>query len=216
MRVGTLREIISKAFEHEEKTTSFKRHLEIHLLEQLPGHIEVDGDDDTQTLLHFAMEYIHQVPDFLDALRAAASKAGIEKHVFPFLKIAEDYFLTPPKLPNDHVGLMALMDEAYLAHRLFEEVNDRYISRVGLPLIPWDMTLANVVAHSLIGEELANQLDELVHQTACQMMDQEKHYETPSFQSYVQEKKGNTISVWQEWPCLSQQMGISWGFSQAM
>ncbi len=215
MRVGSLRDIIRKAFEHEEKTLTFRRHLESHLKQKIPGHIFVDGDDDALTLLRFAMEYVQQVPDFLDALRTAAKKASIEKHVFPFLKMAEDYFLSPPKLPNNHIGLLALMDEAYLAHRLFEEVNDRYISRVGLPLIPWDMTLANVVAHSLIGEELANQLDEMVHQVACQMMEQEKHYDSPVFKDYLQSQKGNTVSVWQEWPCLSQQMGISWGFSHA-
>ena len=212
MRVGTLRDIISNAFSHEEKTLTFRRHLEEHS-DGLPNHLSIEEGNHADTLLFFSMEYIHQVPDFLDALKRAAEKAGIEKHVFPFLKIAEDYFVSPPKLPNDHIGLLALMDEAYLAHRLFEEVNDRYISRVGLPLIPWDMTLANVVAHALIGEELANQLDDAVHETACQMMDHEHHYDSSVFTDHVNERKGNTISVWQEWPCLSKTMGIEWGIS---
>lgn len=212
MRVGTLRHIISNAFSHEEKTFTFRRHLENNL-KSVPSHLTIEEHESSDTLLFFAMEYIHQVPDFLDALKRAAKKAGIESHVFPFLKIAEDYFLSPPKLPNDHIGLLALMDEAYLAHRLFEEVNDRYISRVGVPLVPWDMTLANVVAHSLIGEALANQLDDVVHETACQMMDHEHHYNSNRFADHVQERIGNTVPVWQDWPCLSKQMGIEWRFT---
>ena len=156
------------------------------------------------------MEYIHHVPDFLEALKDAAQKAGIENHVFPFLQVAERYFISPPTLPNDHSGLMALMDEAYLAHRLFEEVNDRYITRVGMPLIPWDMTLANVVANQLIGEELANRLDALVHHTVSKMMSAEFSYDSVKFKSYVKKEQGNLTPIWQEWPCLSKASGIDW------
>ena len=152
------------------------------------------------------------MPDFLQSLKDSAQKAGIESHVFPFLKVAEEYFISPPSLPNEHIGVMALMDEAYLAHRLFEEVNDRYISKVGLPLIPWDMTLANVVAHQLVGEDLANQLDKLVHKTVNKMMSAEKQYDSHNFKEYIQQEQGNLTTIWQEWPCMSKASGIDWGF----
>jgi len=45
-----------------------------------------------------------------------------------------------------HEGLDGLLDEAYLAHRLVEEVNDLYIKHFGQPLIPADTTVANVIA----------------------------------------------------------------------
>ena len=214
MRVSTLRHIISRAFEHEEKTLTFKRHVQYHI-EQLPLHLRyADGEDVSDTVLYFAMEYIHQVPDFLESIGKASEKAGITNYVFPFLKIAEDYFVSPPKLPNSHIGLLALMDESYLAHRLFEEVNDRYIAKVGLPLIPWDMTLANVVAHAIIGESLANQLDIVVHETAAAMINFESEYQSDTFSRYLKDTKGNAIPVWQEWPCLSKTMGIDWSLTQ--
>ena len=211
MRVSTLRSIISQAFLHEEKTHCLERHLEEHI-QNLPDRLRITKENELSSLKSFAMEYIHHVPDFLDSLKTAAIKAGIEDHVFPFLKVAEDYFVHPPALPNDHVGLMALMDEAYLAHRLFEEVNDRYISRVGIPLIPWDMTLANVVAHQLVGEELANRLDVFVHRTVTKMMSQEMSYESDEFKEYVREEKGNLTNIWQDWPCLGKASGIEWAF----
>jgi hypothetical protein len=209
MRVSTLRSIISSAFYHEEKTHCLENHLQFHI-ENLPDRLKIEKDNELDSLKKFAMEYIHHVPDFLDALKQASKKAGIENHVYPFLKVAEDYFTQPPKLPNNHVGLMALMDEAYLAHRLFEEVNDRYIARVGIPLIPWDMTLANVVAHQLVGEELANALDARVHRTVTKMMSAEQSYDSHSFKDYVKEETGNLTKIWQQWPCLGNASGIQW------
>jgi len=212
MRVGTLRSIISNAFYHEERTQCLERHLKFHI-QTLPDRLKIEKDNELESLKHFAMEYIHHVPDFLDSLKQAAQKAGIEDHVFPFLRKAEEYFISPPSLPNHHIGLMAMMDEAYLAHRLFEELNDRYISRVGIPLIPWDMTLANVVAHQLVGEELANRLDAIVLDTVNRMMPNETRYEEREFKDYVKEEHGNTTPIWQEWPCLGKAVGIDWAFT---
>lgn len=212
MRVTSLRSIISNAFYHEERTQCLERHLQFHI-QTLPDRLKIEKDNELESLKHFAMEYIHHVPDFLDALKQAAQKAGIESHVFPFLRIAEAYFINPPSLPNHHIGLMAMMDEAYLAHRLFEELNDRYISRVGMPLIPWDMTLANVVAHQLVGEELANQLDARVLETVDAMMPNEVSYDSQNFKRFVKEEHGDTTPIWQEWPCLGQAAGIDWALS---
>lgn len=212
MRVSTLRSIISQAFYHEEKTHCLERHLKIQI-DNIPNRLKIEKYNELISLKKFAMDYIHHVPDFLDALNDASKKAGIENHVIPFLKVAEDYFTNPPTLPNDHIGLMALMDEAYLAHRLFEEVNDRYITRVGIPLIPWDMTLANVVAHQLVGEALANDLDERVHLTVSKMMSEELSYESTQFKQYVEEEQGNLTQIHQSWPCLGNASGIEWAFS---
>ncbi len=58
--------------------------------------------------------------------------------------------------------LAELLDEAYLAHRLVEELNDRYIACFAEPLLTLDTTRANLLAHQLIGESFANQLDALL------------------------------------------------------
>lgn len=212
MRVSTLRSIINQALYHEEKTHCLERHLKSHI-KNIPNRLKIEKDNELNSLKQFSMEYISHVPNFLQALQDASKKAGIEDHVFPFLRVAEDYFTHPPVLPDNHIGLMALMDEAYLAHRLFEEVNDRYISRVGIPLIPWDMTLANVVAHQLVGEELANDLDARVLRTVSKMMPAEQSYDSSAFKQYVKEEQGNLTNIWQEWPCLGNASGIAWALS---
>jgi hypothetical protein len=81
--------------------------------------------------------------------------------------------LQPPEpLPQDG-GLEALLDEAFLSHRLLEEVNDHHIRHLRRPLLPLDMTEANIIVHHLLGDEFATRLEELVQFTAAQLLDKE-------------------------------------------
>ena len=91
--------------------------------------------------------------------------------------MAEDYFLAPPEeLPSDS-GLEALLDEAFLAHRLLEEVNDHHIRHLQRPLLPVDMTEANIIVHHLLGDTFATRLEQLVQFTAAQILEREHVWE---------------------------------------
>jgi len=162
MNTPALREQIQRALAHETSSGDLARQLESQL-DRLHPTIQLPASDARGVLARFVAAYVEQVPDVLDAAHAVAREAGIEARVKPVLKLAEQFFLSPPSILEGHQGLDALLDEAYLAHRLVEEVNDRYIAHLGQPLIPLDTTVANVIAHQLIGEPFANQLDEAVH-----------------------------------------------------
>jgi len=109
------------------------------------------------------------------------------------------------------VGLDCLLDEAYLAHRLVEEVNDLYIRHFQQPLIPFDTTLANLIAHQLIGETFANQLDEVVHHSVDEMLNDES-FAAESVEAYREALcSPDTGAAWKRWPCLSRQLGVELG-----
>ncbi len=207
MKTAALRELIQRAHQHEAETANLAEQLEgkmagLHRAIRLP---EADGKE---TLVRFVMAYIEQVPDILDAANQVARDAGIEGQIKPVLKVAEEFFLHPPALMAGHEGLDGMLDEAYLAHRLVEEVNDRYITHLGQPLIPLDTTVANLVAHQLIGEPFANELDEAVHRAVDGMLEA-SIFEQPSVQAYRSRLSSpNTHAAWQKWPCLSQKLGV--------
>ena len=71
------------------------------------------------------------------------------------------------------VGLEALLDEAFLALRLLEEVNDHHIRHLQRPLLPVDMTEANIIVHHLLGDEFASRMEQLVQFTAVQLLHRE-------------------------------------------
>jgi hypothetical protein len=148
------------------------------------------------------------VPDLLDAAHDVALQAGIESQIKPVLKIAEQFFSAPPAIMAGHEGLDGLLDEAYLAHRLVEEVNDLYIKHLGQPLIPVNTTVASVIAHQLIGESFANQLDEVVHHAIDEMLNEES-FSLESVEAYRERLASpDTEAAWKRWPSLSRQLGV--------
>lgn len=207
MNTAALRQLIAQARQQETAKHVLAAFLQDQL-ERLHPSIRLPEDDALGALTGFVIAYIEEVPDVLDAAATVAREAGIESAIKPVLKIAEHFFLQPPELMAGHEGLEGLLDEAYLAHRLVEEVNDRYIAHLGQPLIPLDTTRANLIAHQLIGEPFANQLDEAVHHALAGMLD-DASFDQPSVQAYRERLAApDTASAWRRWPCLSQQLGL--------
>lgn len=207
MNIAALHILIQRAHQHEASTGQLASQMQAHL-GQLHPSIRLPNEDTHGVLQRFVSAYIEQVPELLQAAHEVSLEAGIEAQIKPVLKVAEQFFLQPPALMAGHEGLEGLLDEAYLAHRLVEEVNDRYIAHLGAPLIPLDTTVANLIAHQLIGEAFANQLDEAVHHAVDGMLD-EASFAHDSVQAY-RERLNNpqTDAAWKRWPCLSRQLGV--------
>ena len=213
MKIAALREQIARAHLHEAETGQLKARLE-QQLPHLHPLIQLPEQDAQGALNRFVTAYIEQVPELLEAANEVAREAGIESQIKPVLKIAEEYFITPPQIVDGQVGLDCLLDEAYLAHRLVEEVNDLYIKHFQQPLIPLDTTVANLIAHQLIGEEFANQLDEVAHHSLDQMLDDES-FALESVEAYRDKLSSpETGAAWKRWPCLSRQLGVGLELSQ--
>lgn len=207
MNTAALREQILRAHQHETSTGQLTRQLQVQLPHLHPA-IALPDVDTASVMTRFVTAYIEQVPDLLDAANEVAREAGIESQIKPVLKIAEHFFLQPPALLADHAGLVGLLDEAYLAHRLVEEVNDLYITHFGQPLIPLDTTVANLIAHQLIGEAFANQLDEAVHHAVDEMLNEDS-FALESVENYRDRLNSpDTEAAWKRWPCLSRQLGV--------
>ena len=214
MSTDAIRDTIALAKLNEEQQGHMASLLDQHVKNHIHFTIQLPEPEATASLVDFIIAYIEHVPSFIDAARAITREANIQEYTEPFLKLAEDYFLKPPEIISGHVGLDELMDEAYLAHRLIEEVNDRFMARTSIPLVPMDMTMSNLIVHSIIGEPFANELDEAVHYTAERTMLKEHVYEKPEFKAYVAQHKNNDWEREQQhWPCLIDKLSINLQFT---
>lgn len=208
MNIAALRSLIARAHQHEAHTHHLRQSLE---RQQAPLHpaIEITETEPLQTLVEFVRAYIEQVPDMLEAAAGVAQLAGINTQLMPVLKVAEAFFLPAGASFDDSPSLLRLLDKAYLAHRLVEEINDLYIHHLGQTLIPLDLTTANLVAHQLIGEPFANQLDIAVDQ-AMQDLLAEDTFQQASVQHYRERlSRPHVVHAWKRWPCLSRNVGVS-------
>jgi hypothetical protein len=172
MVAALIREKISEAIRAEARTGQFGHRLAVQL-PTLREKLVLPDTAPVDSLLQFITDYVESVPGSILLVTAVSKHMGFYDYAAPFLDMAEDYFLHPPgDLPVDG-GLEPLLDEAFLAHRLLEEVNDHHIRHLHRPLLPVDMTEANVIVHHLLGDPLANRLDQKVHDTAAKLLERE-------------------------------------------
>jgi len=209
MNTEMLQQLIQKSVTQEQETGQLHQILQ-QRLDTVERIVQLPEVEALERLYEFVVRYIQQVPQMLEDLHQGAVEAGLLNYVSPILEVVEGFFMAPPKELDKETGLAALMDEAFLAHRLFEEVNDTYIMRVGQPMIPFDMTMSNVIVHSLIGEPFANELEQVVMVAAKGIFGEEKAYEgNDQFLAFMDKKDNdNLIQIAQRWPCMSTQMGL--------
>ena len=176
MAAPGIRETINDALAQESATGLLRQRLE-QQLPQLREKLVLPAREPVNALMSFITDYVESVPGCLSLVTAVSKKMGFHDYAAPFLHLAEDYFLQPPEeLPGDG-GLEALLDEAFLAHRLLEEVNDHHIRHMQRPLLPVDMTEANIIVHHLLGDSFASRLEQLVQFTAAQLLEREHVWE---------------------------------------
>ena len=211
--LNPIRQLIQQAQEQDAATEKLLEFVECRK-KRLHAAIKLPEQQAAKGLADFVVRYIKHVPDFIDAIRSMAQDAGIANEIEPLLKIASDYFVSPPSIVGPHSQLEALLDEAYLAHRLLEEVNDRFMTMSGIPLAPMDMTVANVIAHELIGEPFANELDQAVLFSA-ELLLNEHQFDGANFTEYVNAHRdhGWTEEL-ERWPCLVEDLSISVDFDR--
>jgi hypothetical protein len=78
-----------------------------------------------------------------------------------------------------------------------------------------DVTKANVIVYHLLGEALANNLDEVVEETARQMTPQSIVYSSEKFRQYVEMRKGQGWDqVWKQWADMTNGLDIDLSLSE--
>lgn len=172
MTTAGIKDSINAALEHEQRSGDLRRQL-TRRLPDLKQKLVLPEDSPLDTLMGFVISYAESVPGSLNLVTAVSKRLGFYDYAAPFLNMAEDYFLRPPELLPGGGGLEALLDEAFLAHRLLEEVNDHHIRHLQRPLLPLDMTEANLIVHYLLGDQLATRLEHLVQFTASHLLERE-------------------------------------------
>lgn len=207
--MDTLSALIENAVAEEQKHQLLARLIE-RRLDDISRIIRLPASQPVESLCQYVIDYIAYLPALLSDLHDAAQQTGMTSVTDPVIRAAQQFLLTPPAELERETGLIALMDEAYLAFRLLEEVNESCIHRIGQPLIPLDMCLSNVMIHTLIGEPFANQLDAMVELRVERLFEKRRDYEDTAFGSFMQRlKQADVNQLSQRWSCFSTQLGCA-------
>ena len=158
MPIQKIRQLIREALEIERQTGNLKQTL--IELSKVRG-VQLDSEQLT-SLIRFVQQYVEHSPALLDELTVMANKAGIYKEVKHIIEVAVEYFLTPLDVIPDRLGLLGLIDDAYLTHRLIQALSNAFQSKSDKPLVPSDLNKASLFIRRLIGEPQATMLDNAV------------------------------------------------------
>ncbi|WP_404366346.1 hypothetical protein [Marinobacter sp.] len=169
-------EIIDHARRQEARSGAFLRQLQTKAA-ALPSTIVVDGHDPATSLFQFAVEYIEMAPRLIECVDACSREAGKTVLFEPFIHAATRYFTQPSVLLARYDGLDGLLIRAYQCHRLMEEMYENNYSIRRSRLVDIEATQANLVAHQLIGEPFANELDQSITITVLQIAGSPDYYE---------------------------------------
>ncbi|PAV26934.1 hypothetical protein C8D92_103117 [Tamilnaduibacter salinus] len=169
-------DIIDQARRQEARSGTFLEQMK-RRSQQLPESVVVQDDDPGLCLFQFAIEYIEVAPRLIDCVETCAHDARIYWLFEPFVQAAIRYFTQPSVMLTRYDGLDGLLIKAYLCHRLMEEMYENNYSIRSSQLVDVEATQANLVAHHLIGEPFANELDESITITVIQIAGSPDYYD---------------------------------------
>lgn len=166
------------------------------------------------SLHEFILRYIAQIPEFIEIIYKIALDNGFLGDIKLLINLATDYFLSPPSAIPESQTLLGLLDEAYLAHRLLEEINDRLMAQIGAPLLPMDSTTANLIVHDIIGEPFANELDAAALFASDTVFNNSAIGSSQAMRHYIQTHAAiGWEDVLARWPSLAENLGLTLSFA---
>ncbi|WP_237059875.1 hypothetical protein [Microbulbifer sediminum] len=161
---------IDLAVMREREQGEFRRSV----YQQLPGlhrSVQLPEGDSALHLTCFAIRYVRSVPPWLHQLQHQLVAADID--FSPVQAMIDRCLARMSGESGERPRLQALVPEAYLSHRVMEEINDRLQPLCGTPLLPMDPMLANLVIRGLLDEKDCESMDSASNRLGHAFMDLE-------------------------------------------
>ncbi|MFI2811050.1 MULTISPECIES: hypothetical protein [Microbulbifer] len=147
---------IDLAVMREREQGDFRRHVH-RQLPALHRSIQLPEGDSALHLTCFAIRYVRSVPPWLHQLHHQLAAADIDFN--PVQVMIDQCLERMSGIAGERPQLHTLVPEAYLSHRVMEEINDRLQPLCGAPLLPMDPMRANLVIRGLLNEKHCEEMD---------------------------------------------------------
>lgn len=137
-------------------------HLANYLIDRAHERGVILADEQRDDALELFENYIRSVPKLLGAASESAKGTPVETIMAKVMRAAVHYWDEPDDLVPDALGVLGLLDDAYFSLRLLQLVSQRLEAEAGRPLIAEDLSALDAIVRDILGDHLAEVLDELV------------------------------------------------------
>lgn len=192
--------VLQEAINASGGQASLQRFLD-KFCQKHPNVIVVAHGQPDERLSAMLQQYIQLLPMLLSEADNLCRTMDREPAMAQLEAILDQFFaaIDPQRL---EYGMVGVLDKVYFGQRLLEELHDRFRVQCGRPLLSWDMALANLIVHTLIGDAYANRLD----MAGMEIIDSLPGLAEPIAARKIPEPD-------QDWPCLANRHGLKMVFS---
>ena len=169
-------ELIHKACEAEVISRRYRRYLATQL-DSLHRSISFQGHDPANDLCNFVLGYIRITPAILECVNECSTQSGTQSLFHTSFELSLRYFTQPSELVSQYAPIASLLIRSYQCHRLIEELYDNNKSLRNKHLHDARTTQANLLAHHLIGEQLANDIDNSTYAAFSKLVSMPEYYD---------------------------------------
>lgn len=168
-----------------------------------PALLVVEHGKPEQRLTAMLIQYCRLLPILLEEARNVTANDKNAADFDPLYGLVAEFFssLEQRRLA---FGILGILDKVYFGHRLLEEWHDRRRLHTQCAWLSWDMSLANLLVHTLIGDAYANELDAAVMEII------EKQSPSNSGASVTEKSRQQH----QPYPCLASRHGVRLSWSR--
>ena len=153
MNSSDVRKMVTDRLREESKTRALRKEVARNVPR---GTVEAT--------MNFIEHYVETTPSLMDTIWVELDKRGSLPQFQPIFDTMFNYWGAQYDVIPDHLGLVGILDDAYLTKRLLENINAQVSSRAGQPLIAIDLAAENRMMRTLLGELVAVQLEAIVTQ----------------------------------------------------
>lgn len=212
MTLESVLSLIEQARRQEANRGCFRQQM-ADKLQELHLVIGINNPDPSSCLVSFVEEYIEMAPRLVECVAKSAEQVNRQALFAPFLEAAVKSFERPSAMLARYDGLDGLLIKAYMCHRLIEEMYENNRSIRNANLIDTQTTEANLLAHHLIGEPFANELDSSILVRVRELMSSPSYYDL-DLGAFAEEIR-QTSGVWMRdcWKKLLIRNHITFKFS---
>jgi len=160
MPTTNINAILDQALAAPEGEQSLHRFIAI-FHQKHPALLVVEHGSPEQRLCAMLVQYCQLLPILIEEARWVAARDNCSAE-FRQLHTVVGSFFSGLEARRLEFGILGILDKVYFGHRLLEEWHDRRRLVTRGAALSWDTSLANILAHTLIGDTYANELDDAV------------------------------------------------------
>ena len=194
--------VLNNALDAPDSQTSLKRFLD-KFYQKHPNVFIVEHGEPEERLSAMLHQYVLLLPILLAEANTICDSLERSPAMAQLSAILDQFFAAIDPQRLDY-GMVGVLDKVYFGQRLLEELHDRLRLHSGRPLLSWDMALANLMVHTLIGDAYANRLD----LAGMEIIDG-----LPGLAGPVDKVDTLVTDPDRPWPCLAQRHGLKMVFA---